>query len=173
MRWTKPLATLALATGLAAAPLVGAQAVDAHHPERAAAQGAPQATQGGGMPAGPMSGGSGGGMMGGGMMSGMMGGGQGGGMMGPGMMGGMMSQMHGGLMEFLPHAAMQGDLDLTPDQVRDLLEARLILHGNDRLRVGDVTAQDGAVVAAVETVDGSLVRRLRIDPKTGMMQPVE
>lgn len=148
MRWTKSFAATVLAFGLAAAPLASAGAADAHHPS----SGGPMGT---GMP-GPMGGGTGHG----GMMPGPM-------------SGGMPGAMHGGMMEFPPRAAMWGELSLTPAQARDLLEARLILHGNDRLRVGSVEAEGDAIAATVETVDGSLVRTLRIDPTTGAMRSAD
>jgi len=83
-----------------------------------------------------------------------------------GMMGGMMGMMGG----MGPCAAMRGDLDLTVEKAKNLVEAMLIMHGNDRLRVGTVTEGEGSIIAEIETVDGSLVQRLSIDPKTGMMR---
>lgn len=151
MRSTRQFTAAVFAFGLAVTPLAAAQADDAHHPAAAAA--APMA----GCPGGMME------NMGSGMGSGMMGAG----MMDPS----MMKRMHGG-MEFPPHAAMRGELSLTPDQAREILDARLIMHGNDRLRVGAVKAAADGIVATVETVDGSLVRTLRIDPATGVIQAV-
>jgi len=60
------------------------------------------------------------------------------------------------------------DLNLDNDQVRDLAEARLILKGNERLRVAKVEdgAEDTAVVT-IETVDGSIVDIISIDRDTG------
>ncbi len=153
MRPIKGLTVAAAAFALVAVPLAMASADDSHHPMREAAEAPPMA----GSPGGTM----GPGTMGSGAMGAMM--------MGPG----MIAAMHGGGMEFPPHAAMRGALSLTAAQARDLVEARLILHGNDRLRVGSVeTAADG-FVATVETVDGSLVRTLRIDPATGALRPAE
>lgn len=107
----------------------------------------------------------------GGMMSGMMGQG--------GMMGGMMGKGHGhgGMMmggALGPCAMMTGKpLDLTAAEAKTLVDAMLIRHGNDRLRAGTVEQQGDKLVAVIETVDGSLVSKVAVDPKTGMMQPAE
>jgi len=100
------------------------------------------------------------------------------GMMGPGMMGpgtggqGMMGPGFGkgpGLdNQVVPSK------DLTADDVRQLLEHRLEMHGNKRLKVGAVKqADDDKIVADITTVDGSLVQRLEVDRHTGNMQHVE
>jgi hypothetical protein len=65
-----------------------------------------------------------------------------------------------------------GPRDLSPEDVREILEGLIAWHGNDRLQVGDVTEQDEAtVVAVIETVDGSLVQRIAVDRDTGRMSP--
>ncbi len=100
------------------------------------------------------------------------------GMMGPGMMGpgtggqGMMGPGFGkgpGLdNQVVPSK------DLTADDVRQFLEHRLEMHGNTRLKVGEVKqADDDKIVADITTVDGSLVQRLKVDRHTGKMQHVE
>lgn len=125
-----------------------ASANEAHHPPAGAASAmpAPQA-------AGPAAGPSGPGAMGAGMMGMMHGGGKAGmGMAGCPLMAG-------------------GDLSLNAEKARTLVAAHLVMMGNDRLRVGKVTPQEGDFVAVIETVDGSLVNRLTIDGKTGAMRP--
>lgn len=60
------------------------------------------------------------------------------------------------------------DLDLTADQVRTLVEARLIMRGNDRLKVGNVARKDDdTYLVDVTTVDDSLVRQVEIDRESG------
>lgn len=106
------------------------------------------------------------GMMGAGMMGpGMMGRGMyGEGMMGRGMMGrGMMGPGFG-------HRIVPAQ-DLSVDDVRHYLEDRLAVHGNERLKVGDVKrADDGTIVADIVTVDGSLVERFNVNRHTGALR---
>jgi hypothetical protein len=60
------------------------------------------------------------------------------------------------------------ELALTIDQARTLAETRLILSGNDRLKVGSVEAiDDKTLMVEIVTVDGSLVVRRNIDRGTG------
>jgi hypothetical protein len=108
--------------------------------------------------------------MGPGMMGpGMMGQGMGPGMMGPGMMGqgmgpGMMGQ---GMMGGGPAAA-----SLTVEDVKSNLERWLAWQGNPRLKVGNVAEKDKATITAeIVTVDNSLVQKLEVDRRTGMMWP--
>ena len=64
--------------------------------------------------------------------------------------------------------------DLTADDVRHFLEHRLEMHGNKRLKVGEVKeAVDDKIVADITTVDGSLVQRLEVDRHTGKEKHVE
>lgn len=63
------------------------------------------------------------------------------------------------------------ELALTVDQARTLAESRLILSGNDRLKVGSVEALDeNTIVVEIVTVDDSLVVRRNIDRGTGKMK---
>lgn len=62
---------------------------------------------------------------------------------------------------------MQRDLELTADQVRTLAEARLIMRGNDRLKVGEVREQGDDFIVQIVTVDGSLVREIEVDKDDG------
>jgi hypothetical protein len=110
------------------------------------------------------------GMMGYGMGPGMMGQGMGPGMMGQGMMGqgmgpGMMGQ---GMMGSAQTAA---SLDVAT--VKAYLERWLDWQGNPRLKVGNVTEKDEATISAeIVTTDNSLVEKLEVDRRTGMMWPV-
>ncbi len=107
------------------------------------------------------------------------------GQFGPGMMGGygpgmQGSQMGPGMMGYGPGA--QGDCpfnkasldeDLTVESVTKFLEQRLSHMGNERLKVGEVTAKDDdTIVAEIVTVDGSLVQKLEFDRDTGRHNPV-
>jgi hypothetical protein len=66
------------------------------------------------------------------------------------------------------------NMDLTADDVRHFLEHRLEMHGNKRLKVGEVNeADDDKIIADITTVDDSLVQRLEVDRHTGKMQHVE
>ncbi|MCW8862027.1 MAG: hypothetical protein OQK23_01095 [Rhodospirillales bacterium] len=56
--------------------------------------------------------------------------------------------------------------------VRLILEYRLMVQGNPRLKVGAVKAGDKSVNATVVTVDGSLVEEYEIDKATGAWRPV-
>lgn len=144
---------------------------DAHHPDATAT---PQQMQPGvPMQPGQMQPGQMGMSGQGGMMSGMMGqGGMMGGMMGKGAGMGQGGMMMGGALG--PCAMMTGKpLDLTAAEAKTLVDAMLIRHGNDRLRAGPVEQQGDKLVAVIETVDGSLVSKVTVDPKTGMMQPAE
>ncbi|WP_026987797.1 hypothetical protein [Fodinicurvata fenggangensis] len=125
------------------------------------------------------------GMMGGGMM----------GQMGQGAMGqaqmpmaGMMCPMmqamtgvggHGkghpgmagpGILYGIPENAQN---EMTPDQVRGLLERRLAHHGNPRLEVGDIVAEGEATITAeIVTVDGSLVQKLAFNRFPGLVRQI-
>jgi len=66
-----------------------------------------------------------------------------------------------------------GDLGLTVAQARTLAESRLILSGNDRLKVGSVEAlDDDTIIVEILTVDDSLVVRRSIDRDNGRMTRV-
>jgi hypothetical protein len=56
--------------------------------------------------------------------------------------------------------------------VRLLLDYKLLLVGNPRLKVGDVRDEDGAILATVTTTDGALVEAYRIDKNSGVWVPV-
>jgi len=60
----------------------------------------------------------------------------------------------------------------TERSVRLLLEYRLMVTGNPRLKVGRVVDQNDHVSAQIVTLDGSLVDEFAVDKKTGLWQPV-
>jgi hypothetical protein len=63
---------------------------------------------------------------------------------------------------------MQQDLDLSIDEAKILMQARLIKRGNDRLKVGKIIEKDDTTyLVQIVTVDDSLVRELEIDRNTG------
>lgn len=60
------------------------------------------------------------------------------------------------------------DLNLTESQVKTLVEARLIMRGNDRLKIGKVAKKDEQTyLVDIVTVDDSLVRQVEIDKDSG------
>ncbi len=70
--------------------------------------------------------------------------------------------------------ATASGLDLTTDKVTKMLEQRLTMHGNDRLKVGKVVqTDDDTIVAEIVTVDGSLVNKFAIDRDTGVHRPTK
>ena len=124
-----------------------------------------------------------GGHMGHGYSQGMMGShGQGHGMMGShgqghGMMGshgqgyGMMGSGNAPCGQFQQSGV---DRDLGVDDVKGIVENRLKMHGNDRLKVGKVEASDeNTIVVEIVTVDDSLVHKLEFDTRTGAHHPVK
>ncbi len=56
--------------------------------------------------------------------------------------------------------------------VRFLLEYRLMVVGNPRLTVGNVTEDEEKVVAQIVTADGSLVEEYSVDKRTGLWKPI-
>ena len=85
--------------------------------------------------------------------------------MGPGMMGAGMG--YGGNCPFAGEQAAV-DAKLTVAKVKTLLEAQMIRHGNERLKVGKVVEKDAKTITAeIVTVDGSLVQTLEVDKATG------
>jgi hypothetical protein len=132
----------------------------------------------GSMGPGMMQGGMGQGMMCP-MMSGMAQGmGQGTGQgMGHGMMGpGMMDQgMTGSAMMRGATGGMFGSrvtpmMNLSVDDVRSFLGMQLERLNNKRLKVGDLSADDGTISAEIVTIDNALVQRLRVDRRTGAIE---
>ncbi|MCG7913051.1 MAG: hypothetical protein JAY71_04150 [Candidatus Thiodiazotropha weberae] len=65
--------------------------------------------------------------------------------------------------------AMARELDLTAEEAKTLVSARLIMRGNDRLKVGQVTEKDGdTYLVDIITVDKSLVRQVEVDRDNGL-----
>jgi len=64
---------------------------------------------------------------------------------------------------------MNRDLDLTADEAKTLVGARLIMRGNDRLKVGQVSEKDqDTYLVDIVTVDDSLVRQVEVDRDNGL-----
>ncbi len=118
------------------------------------------------------------GQMGPGYSQGMMGQGQGYGMMGQGMMGQGMGQGYG-MMGQGQGPCNQGtgagvDRNLGVDDVKEFVENRLEMMGNDRLKVGKIEASgEGTIVVEIVTVDDSLVHKIEFDTKTGAHHPIK
>ena len=93
--------------------------------------------------------------------------------------GGHQGQMMGSNMESHMRGQMGGKmgghmggtdraLDLSADEVRTLIEARMIMRGNDRLKVGKITQKDDQTyLVDIVTVDDSLVRQIEVDKNNG------
>ncbi|GIK83263.1 MAG: hypothetical protein BroJett024_43680 [Alphaproteobacteria bacterium] len=92
--------------------------------------------------------------------------------MGPGMGPGMMVGMGRGQgATGLGFGVVRPSQHLSVDDVRHHFEHRLEWLGNPRLKIGEVTqADENTIVAAIVTVDGSLVDRLSVDRHTGVIQ---
>jgi len=99
--------------------------------------------------------------------------------MGQGMMGSQM-KMHSGMGAGMmmgggygPCQNQAGGKDLSADDARTILDGHLMMMGHKRLKVGDVTPdKDGALIADITTLDGSLVLKMEVDPGTGAMHMV-
>jgi hypothetical protein len=64
---------------------------------------------------------------------------------------------------------MDRELDLSAAEVQTLIEARMIMHGNDRLKVGKVSQKDDQTyVVDIVTIDDSLVRQIEVDKNNGL-----
>lgn len=80
----------------------------------------------------------------------------------------------GGPSMMMKHMGKQGrfadrDLNLTAEEAKTLVEARLIMKGNDRLKVGQVTESDQETyLVDIVTVDNSLVRQIEVDRDNGL-----
>ncbi len=69
-------------------------------------------------------------------------------------------------------AGVYGPEGPTEKSVRLLLQYRIMVAGNPRLRVGAVKEEADKVTASVVTADGSLVEEYTIDKKSGAWTPV-
>jgi len=64
---------------------------------------------------------------------------------------------------------MDRELDLSAAEVKTLIEARMIMRGNDRLKVGKVSQKDDQTyLVDIVTVDDSLVRQIEVDKNNGL-----
>lgn len=98
-------------------------------------------------------------------------GGQHGQMMGPGSGTSMGQHMGYGMGKHMGYGMgynMGRELDLSADEVKTLIQARMIMRGNDRLKVGKVSQKDDQTyVVDIVTVDDSLVRQIEVDKNSG------
>ena len=79
-----------------------------------------------------------------------------------------MQQGHGGQFRGHKGNVERMETPLTIEGVRNHIEQRLELRGNDRLKVGNVTEVDeNTIRAEIVTVDDSLVRAIEFDKETG------
>ena len=69
-------------------------------------------------------------------------------------------------------ARIYGPKGPTEKSVRLILEYRLMVTGNPRLKVGDVKEEDERIRAEVVTIDGSLVDEYAIDKTSGIWMPI-
>ncbi len=84
------------------------------------------------------------------------------------------AERHGGPSKMMKQMGKQGrfvdrDLDLTADEAKTLVGALLIMRGNDRLKVGQVSEKDqDTYLVDIVTVDDSLVRQVEVDRDNGL-----
>jgi hypothetical protein len=102
------------------------------------------------------------------MMNAMMQGGMGQGMMGPGMMGQGMtgSGMSGGMFG----SRVTPIMNLSVDDVRGYLGVQIERLNNNRLKIGNISADGETINAEIVTVDNSLVQKLKVDRHTGLIE---
>ncbi len=89
-------------------------------------------------------------------------------MMGSGMMGGQMPMMGGwGRMQILRR-------DLKADEVKHMMEHRLVWTGNQDIKLGKVTEKDGdSIEVEIVNKDDKVVQKFEVDRHTGWMQPAQ
>lgn len=155
--------SLALCVGVAAAGTALAQGMMGGSGQGTMGRGM---MQGDTMDHGAMQRGTNPGTMGGSMMQGgmMQGGTTGSGMMGSGMMG------SAGGMGALFGSRVVPTMNLSVEDVRSYLTARLDRLGNKRLKVGSINADGGFITAEIATVDNSLVQRMKVNRSTGSIE---
>ena len=93
---------------------------------------------------------------------------------GPGMMGGQMPMMGGpgmmggwGRMQILRR-------DLKADEVKHMMEHRLVWTGNQDIKLGKVTEKDGdSIEVEIVNKDDKVVQKFEVDRHTGWMQPAQ
>lgn len=89
------------------------------------------------------------------------------GMMGQGMVGSGMTRGGAGA---LFGTRVTPIMNLSIDDVRSYLGLQLERINNKRLKLGNVSADDGAITAEIVTVDSSQVQRLKIDRHTAAIE---
>ncbi len=101
-----------------------------------------------------------------------MGKGTGHGMMGPGMMDQGMtgSAMMRGATGGMFGSRVTPMMNLSVDDVRSFLGMQLERLNNKRLKVGNLSADDGTISAEIVTIDNALVQRLKVDRRTGAIE---
>lgn len=63
---------------------------------------------------------------------------------------------------------MRGDLELTADRTKEIIEGLIAWQGNENLKVGEIKELDDKTISAtVVTKEGSLVQKVEIDRSTG------
>lgn len=76
---------------------------------------------------------------------------------------------HKGSSGKMHHHRAEKDLNLSADQAKTLVEARLIMRGNERLKAGKVSKKDDKTyLVQVVTVDDSLVREVEVNRQHGV-----
>jgi|TARA_R110000782_G_scaffold132359_2_gene224339 hypothetical protein len=93
---------------------------------------------------------------------------------GPGMIGGQMPMMGGpgmmggwGRMQILRR-------DLKADEVKHMMEHRLVWTGNQDIKLGKVTEKDGdSIEVEIVNKDDKVVQKFEVDRHTGWMQPAQ
>ena len=93
---------------------------------------------------------------------------------GPGMIGGHMPMMGGpgmmggwGRMQILRR-------DLKADEVKHMMEHRLVWTGNQDIKLGKVTEKDGdSIEVEIVNKDDKVVQKFEVDRHTGWMQPAQ
>ena len=67
-----------------------------------------------------------------------------------------------------------GEQKLSVEDARGWLERRLAWHGNPRLKLGEVReADEDTIIAEILTRDGSLVQKLAIDRRRGILRQLD
>jgi len=81
----------------------------------------------------------------------------------------------GGGMGFMGGGPRWGaDKDLSVEQVKDIIEGKIAMRGNENIKVGKVEAKDDdTVIAEIVTKDGSLVQKVAVDRDSGRMRPTK
>jgi len=71
----------------------------------------------------------------------------------------------------IPFGGPARDKNLSSDDAKRIVDGQLAFSGNKRLKAGKVTTEKESLIVEVLTIDGSLVDRIAVDPKTGASHP--